>query len=97
MYQFHSDPGHAWLEVPMSELRALGIDRKISQYSYRSRDGRLAYLEEDCDAGLFVDAARLPRDQVEGLYYEQDCFVRYLPRFPAHTNHSAATFSAGAL
>jgi len=54
VFTFHTDPGHGWLEVPMSLLRDLGIADKISSYSYMRGDS--AYLEEDCDAGLFVRA-----------------------------------------
>lgn len=55
-YTWHSNPGHAWLAVPLAEIRALGIGDKISGYSYRS--GSMAYLEEDCDAGVFIEAKR---------------------------------------
>ena len=54
VFTFHTDPGHGWLEVPMSLLRDLGIADKVSSYSYMRGDS--AYLEEDCDAGLFVQA-----------------------------------------
>ena len=53
-YRFISDPGHGWLEVPIEELLDLGIWDKISGYSYQK--GGMAYLEEDCDAPLFIDA-----------------------------------------
>ena len=54
-YTMHSDPGHAWLEVEFHELHKLGIANDISTCSYRQGD--LAYLEEDCDAPLFLRAA----------------------------------------
>jgi len=53
-YNFHSDPGHGWLEVSREELAMLHIDDAISAYSYQRGDK--VYLEEDCDAGLFVNA-----------------------------------------
>ncbi len=53
-YNFYSDPGHGWLEVSREELAMLHIDDAISQYSYQSGDK--IYLEEDCDASLFIDA-----------------------------------------
>ena len=52
----HSDPGHAWLAVKISEIKMLGIQTDISSYSYVK--GKTAYLEEDCDAGKFIDAMR---------------------------------------
>ena len=56
LYRFISDPGHGWLEVPLSELVELGIAQEISSFSYQSKDGNLVYLEEDCDLGRFADA-----------------------------------------
>lgn len=52
--RFVHDPGHGWLEVPVSKINELGIADAISRFSYRN--GQLAYLEEDCDAPLFKDA-----------------------------------------
>jgi len=51
---FHEDPGHGWLEVPFIELVHLGVAGKISTCSYMNA-GK-AYLEEDCDAGIYLDA-----------------------------------------
>lgn len=51
---FYSDPGHSWLCVSYTELEELGIQGAISQYSYRNYD--LVYLEEDCDAGVYINA-----------------------------------------
>lgn len=59
----HSDPGHAWLAVKLSELEMLGIKSEISTYSYVR--GKTAYLEEDCDAGKFIEAMRAKGIEVE--------------------------------
>ena len=56
MLKFFEDPGHGWLEVPIAQVAALGITNKISAYSYRK--GTMAYLEEDCDASVFLEAFR---------------------------------------
>jgi hypothetical protein len=53
---FFADPGHGWLEVDRSDLDALGISDKVSRYSYSK--GEKAYLEEDCDAHLFMETAK---------------------------------------
>lgn len=50
---FHYDAGHAWLEVPKSELIKYGIDGDISECSYQRND--FAFLEEDCDAPKYLD------------------------------------------
>ena len=53
-FVFHSDPGHGWLQVPKKLIRELGIGKEISSYSYQDED--FLYLEEDCDAVLFIEA-----------------------------------------
>jgi len=53
---FHADPGHGWLEVEFSDLVELDIENKISPYSYARLDR--VYLEEDCDAHLFMETAK---------------------------------------
>ena len=54
--QFYADPGHGWAKVKKSELATLGIAHQISPYSYERGD--YAYLEEDCDLSLYIDALR---------------------------------------
>jgi hypothetical protein len=53
---YHQDPGHGWLEVPVTVIADLGIADRITPYSYR--DGDRAYLEEDRDAETFVQACK---------------------------------------
>ena len=53
---FISDPGHGWLKVLLPELDTLGIVEQISPYSFR--DNQFAYLEEDVDAGIYLNARR---------------------------------------
>jgi hypothetical protein len=55
-YTFHSDPEHGWLEVGFSEIKRLGIEKDISQHSYRK--GERVFLEEDSDAGKFLNAKK---------------------------------------
>jgi hypothetical protein len=82
-FNFHADPGHGWLEVPAALVRELGIAAQISAYSYISQDGRTAYLEEDCDAYKFVQAARAAgiNPQPNHLHSNRDSFIRNLPRW----------------
>ena len=51
-----SDPGHAWLRVPLSDYVASGIT--ASRFSYV--DAEYVYLEEDRDAELYLAAAQIP-------------------------------------
>ena len=53
-YNFYNDPSHGWLGVKIAELEKLGIIDNISGYSYMK--GKTAYLEEDCDISVFLDA-----------------------------------------
>ena len=52
----YSDPGHAWARVSFETLRELGIEDKISPFSYQ-RNG-YAFLEEDCDLSVLILALR---------------------------------------
>ncbi|MBP6472789.1 MAG: hypothetical protein KA773_20240 [Chloroflexi bacterium] len=53
---FISAPGHGWLEVPIGELTALGIENQITSSSFLN--GCFVYLEEDQDAGTYLQARR---------------------------------------
>lgn len=53
-YDVYSDPGHGWVKVRIAELKKLGIEDRITPYSYRRGDH--AFLEEDCDAATFENA-----------------------------------------
>lgn len=80
----YSDPGHAWLAVPLKDLKAFGLAGKISHYSFMTADH--AYLEEDCDAPLYIDY--LDRQKVP--YYinyrhtDHDSFIRQQARYSQH-------------
>jgi hypothetical protein len=80
-YKFFSDPGHGWLEVPVAEVRRLGIADKVSAYSYRKGDN--AYLEEDCDAGLWLDAKKAAGEEYKicEINSNYDSFIRACGRF----------------
>ncbi len=55
-FEYLQDPGHGWIKVPNTLLVRLGISQAISPYSYIRQFH--SYLEEDCDAALFVEAMR---------------------------------------
>jgi len=47
------DPGHSWLIAPVSTLKNIkGLFDQISAYSPIKNN--LIYLEEDCDAPVFI-------------------------------------------
>ena len=82
-YIFHTDPGHGWLAVPFKDIEALGVGDKISGYSYVK--GKTAYLEEDCDAAVFINAykARFGKMFEYRTSYQDRtqirCFASYQP------------------
>lgn len=52
----YNDPGHGWLAVPLRTYIKSGV--QASRYSYVNRNRTIVYLEEDCDAGLFIVAMK---------------------------------------
>jgi hypothetical protein len=84
-FTFHTDPGHGWLQVETSMVRSLAL-MGISEYSYIDGSAHLiAFLEEDCDAGLFLDAyqKKHPRHEIKfkEKHLDQDHWIRKLPRY----------------
>ena len=91
------DRGHGWLEVPLSEAVTASLEvRPVSQFSYVNRDLGLAYLEEDCDAGVWIAwkhrvatidygafgfGGWFAMSSVPVVRVEGDAWVRDLPRF----------------
>jgi hypothetical protein len=77
------DPGHGWIACSASLVRDLGIAHQISRYSYLDRPSGTAYLEEDCDAGLLIDALRAAGIQysIREVHCNSDAKLRRLPAF----------------
>jgi len=93
-YTYHEDPGHGWLEVSRADIQDLGIEEKISPCSYVDHRDHwtTAYLEEDCDASTFLDAARGAGIAVTMKErYSDPCFVRELPNYPARADWQTGT------
>ena len=73
-----SDPGHAWLRVPLLMVKGRGLG--ISSRSYIRGDH--AYLEEDSDAGKFIKAQGVLETRgIEEKHYDKPCFIRGLARY----------------
>ena len=95
MYQLFTDAGHAWLQVPIQEIKRLNLEKKISKYSYVSKDKEYLYLEEDCDMLEFMNAKSKElniledtkawfdywKREIEPENYQENSFVRLLKRF----------------
>lgn len=77
---FLNDPGHGWLSVSNKDVKELGIADEISRYSYMSPTR--SYLEEDCDAGIFLNAAKAAGWEVEiKNSYVESTPIRNYPDF----------------
>ena len=74
---YHTDPGHGWLAVKRKLINQLGIGQRISSCSYQN--GGTVYLEEDCDAGLFIDA------MVQQRYSNDEIKSRIKTKYREHT------------
>lgn len=53
-FDYIQDPSHGWIKAPINLLAELEILGSISTYSYVR--GAYVYLEEDCDAAVFMNA-----------------------------------------
>ena len=70
------DPGHAWLQVNKQTLEDFGLSP--ADFSEFSRtDGHDLYLEEDCDAGIFIRAVG---DKAELIFNERECTDKFSVR-----------------
>lgn len=78
---FYSDPSHGWAEIPISLINDLGIGQKISHYSYKNGD--FAYLEEDCDLGIFMRSAEAKGWDIsfKDIHTNSDSFIRNFQRY----------------
>jgi len=77
----YHDPAHGWLRAPMKLLREYGLERSVSEYSYRRPEH--VYLEEDRDAGLLIGAlqAAARRYTIFHFHTNSPSPIRALPRY----------------
>jgi hypothetical protein len=67
---YYSTPRHGYFKVEGDDLRALKISQVLSHYSYYNEDDDIFYLEEDCDASMFMKRCEL--DGVEVNVTDED-------------------------
>ena len=63
-----TDPGHAWLRVPLADYTAAGIT--ASSFSYI--DAEYVYLEEDADAALYLDMVQTPEQSFREIHFNSE-------------------------
>lgn len=82
-FKFYTDPGHGWLAVKRKLLHQLGIECKITSFSYQR--GETVYLEEDSDVATFFKAfeaatGEKPRTE-EGSHTNSQSRIRSYARY----------------
>jgi hypothetical protein len=80
-YKFITDAGHGWLSVPLEDIRKLGIADQISSYSYITHTR--AYLDEDSDAAIFLEAAGIDINSIPMTHSDNAKCREYAPYHPA--------------
>tara|TARA_Y100000034_G_scaffold33928_1_gene41518 strand:+ start:25301 stop:25573 length:273 start_codon:yes stop_codon:yes gene_type:complete len=79
-FKVYADPGHAWVKVTRQDLIDLGIEDKVSRFSYQK--GENCYLEEDADLSLLVDTLKakgIPYKFYETVSNRQSRIRSYYP------------------
>ena len=62
--QFISTASHGYLKVPFNVLQKYMNHKDISEYSFVDHTKKIFYLEEDCDAPLFMKIVK-QKDNIE--------------------------------
>lgn len=86
-FTFHTDPGHAWLEVSVAELTRVGLaPSDFSAYSFEGNGN--VYLEEDCDAPVFIRTyeQHVGTFHCFDLHTEYEHWIRRLRRIESATD-----------
>ena len=81
---FHTDPGHGWIEVPFKLIKE--TDVILSTFSYTGFDMQgdpVVYCEEDGDANKIISALKKAGYEVTIVEKNSnyDSFVRGLPQY----------------
>ena len=82
-FVYYQDPGHGWVAVKRELIDALGLAKQITAYSYQR--GQTVYLEEDCDAPLFINTLRERGETVvlRSAHTDRNSHIRGYARFAA--------------
>jgi len=76
-FPVYSDPGHAWVKVPIAFLtEVVGLQWRTHFTCFSYERGAYVYLEEDQDARTFIDWCRTAG--IEPVFKEgSSCASRY--------------------
>lgn len=82
--RFIHDSGHGWLEVPLDEFP--DAEKYGTGFGFINERGRVIYLEEDIEAGLFIAEHPEVVEGIDSEYHDGDSPVRLFPRNKALAN-----------
>lgn len=54
VFHYYTDPSHGWVRIERAMLKALHIERKITNFSYQKDD--YVYVEEDNDLTTLAES-----------------------------------------
>ena len=83
-FTFYSDAGHGWLAVRVADIEEIGLTvQEFSPYSYCK--GSTMYLEEDCDAGVFIRQWEAVKGSLQhrSVWHGDRSWIRSCDRLPA--------------
>ena len=55
---YHCDPGHGWIEIERKLAKKIMGEKYKTLSSFSYQKGNLIYLEEDSDAGKFLNCCK---------------------------------------
>lgn len=73
------DSGHAWLRVLKRHVNELGLQDKISDFSFQN--DAYVYLEEDCDAPKYLEAINKKARDFDEIFYPAGAPCRDFARY----------------
>ena len=86
LFILHEDGCHGWLEVSYKDVTDLNIQNEISDYSYINKTTEKIFLEEDCDATLFLNEFKkqygYKPELLDSQWYEESP-IKKLPCYEA--------------
>lgn len=81
VFKHYSDDSHGWIAVKKKLIDDLNLSKKITVFSFQK--GKTVYLEEDCDASVFLDELK-KRDmncQIISIHHKNKSPIRGYERY----------------
>ena len=91
LFKAYIAPEHGWTAVPKRLLVQLNIADKISSYSFISKSGKVAYLEEDSDNTIFYEAYKKKfgkAPKMKAVYINSSSKIKNLNHYKAKSDYA---------